>query len=667
MYRLRMLYGGIVLFALFILVGCSSSPTILQIGDEKISLEEYERLYERNVGNREVALKSSLEDREKFLQLLTNYKLKLRDAYDRNLLMEKDVQDELRDYRTSVATTFLVEREVTEPALRSMYERRKEELRASHILLRLDANASPEDTLKVWNRAMDIINQLNQGKNFTELAQAYSEDQSVSQNKGDLYFFTTGQMVPKFEDAAFALRVGEYTKRPVRTQFGYHIIKLTDRQPAVYTISVSHIMIATRGADSVALDSAFHKIRGIHDSLKAGHDFAALAKQFSEDPGSAPRGGTLGSFSRRRFVQEFEEVAFRLKPGQISDIVKTQFGYHIIKCDSVRPIPPYSAMRNELQRIYQSYRYNDDYNTYISGLRNRYKYSRNNDVLREFFAQVDSTKLPRDTAWAVNVSDNARKKIALTVGTRTVSVDSLITLFSTRDDFKNTAITSGSLATQVDKIGERLVLELASIGLEDRYPEFNSLMKEFQDGVVLYKAEQLEVWNKIAVKEDRMRAFYEDRKDQYPLPNRVEFVEISTDSQRLATRFVNELKKGRILDTLVVRSKGKLEKNSRGLIAVSTDTLSELAWKHEPGSIVGPIQHKNRYVVLQVVKKDPARFKTFEEASAELSTAFQDYEAKRLEREWLERLRAKYPVVQHSELLPRAFLVPSANTSDTGG
>jgi len=667
MHWLQALYGGIILFALSTAVGCSSSPTILQVGDEIITLEEYEQFYERNVGNREAALKSTLEDREKFLQLLTNYKLKLRDAYDRNLLMERDVQDELRDYRASVAATFLVEREVTEPALRAMYERRKEELRASHILLRLDANASPEDTLKVWNRAMEIINQLNQGKDFAELAQTHSEDQSVAQNKGDLYYFTTGQMVPKFEDAAYALRVGEYTKRPVRTQFGYHIIKLTDRRPAVYTISVSHIMIATRGADSVALDSALQKIRKIHDSLRRGEDFATLARQVSEDPGSAPRGGSLGSFSRRRFVQEFEEVAFTLKPGQISDIVKTQFGYHIIKCDSIRPLPPYADMRPELQRIYQSYRYNDDYNAYLHGLKNRFQYSRNNTALQEFYSQLDTTKLPRDSAWAVNVSADVRRQVALTAGPRAITVDSLITALSSRDELKNTAITSNNFLSQVDKVGERIVLELASVGLEDRYPDFKSLMKEFQDGVVLYKAEQLEVWNKIEVNEDRMRAFYEERKEQYPLPNRVEFIEVSTDSQRLATRFINDLKKGRILDTLVARSKGKLEKTSRGLIAVNTDTLSELAWKSEPGSTIGPLLYKNRYVVLHVVKKDPARFKTFDEASAELSTAFQDYEAKRLEREWLERLRTKYPVIQHTELLPKAFTVSGEGASGGGG
>jgi peptidyl-prolyl cis-trans isomerase SurA len=655
-----------IVICVLLVCGCSPSVTILEIGEEKLSLEEYERLYERNVGNREAAQQSSLEEREKFLNLLTNYKLKLRDAYDRNLLMEKDVQDELSDYRTSVATTFMVEREVTEPGLRAMYERRKEELRARHILLRADPNASGEDTMKVWNRAMDLIRQLDEGKDFAELAEANSEDPSASQNKGDLYYFTTGQMVPPFEDAAYSLRINEYTERPVRTQFGYHIIKLTDRKPTVYSISVGHIMISTRGADSAAQETALEKIRALQDSLKAGQDFATLARNHSEDPGSAPRGGSLGSFSRRRFVQDFEEVAFTLKPGEISDIVKTQFGYHLIKCDDIRPLPPYPELRTELQRTYQSYRYNDDYNAYMGRLKNRTGYAHNDKVLQEFWTQVDTTKLPRDSAWAANVSEDVRRKTAITVGSRTVTIDALISALSTRDDLKNTPITSSNFSSQIGKVGERVVLEVASIGLEDRYPEFKSLMKEFQDGVVLYKAEQLEVWNKIEVTEERLRAFYEERKDQHPLPNRVEFVEVSTDSQRLARRFANDLKKGRILDTLVARSKGKLQKTSRGLIAADTDTLTKLAWNGAAGSIIGPLQHNKRHVVMRVVKKDPARNKTFEEASAEISTAFQDYEAKRLEHEWLERLREKYPVVQHKDHLVQAFNTSSGHTTASG-
>lgn len=638
--------------------GCSpTSPTLVQLGDEKITLQEFEEMYERNVGTRDTAQRTSIEEREKFLDLLINYRLKLRDAYARNLLHDNDVQDELRDYRSSVARTFMIEREIVEPGIQKMYERRKEELRASHILFRLNPNASPADTLAAWNRALDIIKQLDEGKDFGMLAAEQSEDQSARQNRGDVYYFSGGHMVPQFEDAAFGLKVGQYTKQPVRTQFGYHIIKLTDRKPAVYTIGASHIMISTRATtnDTAGVDSALLKIRALQDSLKAGHDFATLARNHSQDPGSARRGGALGHFSRRRFVQEFEEAAFKLKPGEISDVVKSPFGYHIIKCDEVRPLPPLEEIRTEIQRIYQSYRYNDDYQAYLNRLKLRVGFSMDDGAIQEFAAQLDTTKTPGDSLWAESVTPAVRKKTVLTVGHQALSVDSLISLLSTKDEYKKTTLTLPMLVSHVEKIGEQMVLEAASIGLEDRYPEFKRLMKEFQDGVVLYKAEQMEVWNNIAVTDERLRSFYEERKHLYPLPDRVEFIEVSTDSQRLAARFISDLKRGRILDTLIARSKGKLTKTNRGFIPADTDTLSRLAWNSSEGSILGPVWHNGKHVVVQVIRKDAARYKTFEEVSAELSTAFQDQEAKRLEREWLERLRQRYPVVRHPEFLGKAF------------
>lgn len=646
--------------------GCSPKTgdlLLLEVGSEKIPLREYEQFYERNVGSWDAAQKSSLEEREKFLDLLTNYKLKLRDAYARNLLNEPDVQAELRDYQASVATTFFVDRELTEPALHIMYERRKEEIRASHILLRLSPNAAPVETLKVWNRAIDIIKQINDGKDFGTLAAEVSEDPSARMNLGDLGYFTAGQLVKPFEDAVYALQVGKVAAQPARTQFGYHIIKLYDRKPSVYTVNASHILISTRGRrdDSLSVDSAFQKIRLIRDSIKAGVSFADLARRHSEDPGTAVVGGNLGFFQRRRFIPEFEQAAFALQPGEISDIVTTKFGYHLIKCDDVRSVPPYPEIRSELLQIYQRFRYNEEYRKFVDDLRRKFTFTRHENTLHELIPYIDSTRVPSDSLWAVKVPWDIRQKGILSVGERTITVDSLLAMMSSRADFRNVSLKPENIPLHVDKIGDFLVLETASTNLEERYPDFKSLMKEFQDGVVLYKAEQQEVWNKLEVNEEKLNAFYTERRDQYTFPDRIEMVEISTEKESLALKIRAEIEKGRNIDTVIARSKrkgGKIEKNTRGLIAADTDELTKKAWTNPDeigGSFVGPVHYKNRYVLLKVLKKDAARKKTFEEASTEVSTAFQDYEAKRLEREWLERLRQQYPVAQHKEHLAKAF------------
>jgi len=642
--------------------GCNPQQNdilLLEVGPDKVSLREYERFYERNAGAWETARKSSLEDREKFLDLLTNYKLKLRDAYTRNLVNEPDVQAELREYRTNVATTYLVDRELTEPALRTMYDRRKDDLRASHILIRLNPNPTPEETLKAWNHTMDIIKQLRGGKDFGSLAEQYSEDPSARSNRGDLSYFTAGQMVTPFEEAVYDLKVGEFTPRPVRSNFGYHIIKLVDRKPTTYSVNISHIMISTkgRGVDSLGRDIALEKIRMVQDSLRAGRDFAALAQKYSEDPGTASRGGNLGFFPRRRLPQEFEDAAFKLKPGEMSDIVKTKFGYHIIKCEEIKTLPPYEELRSELQKTYQQYRYTEEYRKFVDRLRENLRFKRHEDVLGKLIPYIDSTKTPSDSLWAVNVPSDMRRNVIISVDKREITVDSLIAIMSNRADFRDASLTPANFPLQVDKVGDFLVLEAASAGLEDRYPEFKALMKEFQDGVLLYKAEQLEVWNKITVDSTKLKSFFADRRNQYTYPDRIEMIEISADAEKIAAKIRKDVQRGRNIDAVIARLKGagKPEKKSRGLIAANADELTKEAWASTAGKVIGPVRYQNRFVVLKVIKKDPAREKTFEEAAPEVSTAFQDYESKRLQNEWLEQLRKQYPVVQHREILHQAF------------
>src|SRR5262249_7759349 len=179
---------------------------------------------------------------ERFLDLLTNYKLKLQDAYDRNLMNDTDIVRELREYRGSLSSTYILDKEVTEPGLRQLYDRRKEEIRAAHILMRLGADDSHQDTLTAFTKATDVIRRLKAGEGFDSLCQLFSDDPGSKSANGDLYFFTGGQMVTPFENAAYGMKVGETSTVPVRTAFGYHILRILDRGPARGSIKVSHIM-----------------------------------------------------------------------------------------------------------------------------------------------------------------------------------------------------------------------------------------------------------------------------------------------------------------------------------------------------------------------------------------------------------------------------------------
>lgn len=655
-----------ILLTTILLIGCSpknSELIVAKVGDNPITLGEYEKFYSRNAGGLDAAKKSTLPEREDFLNLLLKYKLKLQDAYDKNLMSDPEIVTELAEYRTSLASTFLLERELIEPNIKKLYDRNKEEIRASHILIRCDINASPEDTLNAYNKAAGIIDSLKKGVEFEKLAVEFSEDPSAQQNKGDIYFFTSGQLVPQFEDAAYSMKTGEISKTPVRTSFGYHIIKVTDKNNSVGTIKVRHIMarFATPNkVDSSDSASAYSRILAVQDSLKKGLDFDTLAVKLSEDGGSAQNGGDLGYFSRRRWIQPFDEAAFKLKIGEVSNIIQTPYGFHILKCDDIKSIQTYEEMKPELQKNFQSQRYNNAYSEFIANIKKEFNYSFDEKVFNNFLSYLDTTQTTSDSSWAESVPAEVRNSLIMNVGSRTIKVDSVIEILSNRQDFKGVSLRKSDLSSRIDRIGDLVVMEERSKNLETIYPEFKSLMREYQDGVVLYKAEQTEIWNKLAVSDTNLREYFDANRDKFVFPDRVDFSEIFVKSDSLANQISKQLQEGGDFSALAEEYNEDDElKNKKGihsLISVDEDELAQLAWEMEIGSISQPILNEDDgYSIIKVISKDPAHQKTFEEAGVEVSNAFQESIQKQLEKEWLDRIKSKYPVSTYPEVLTKAF------------
>ncbi len=650
---------------MFLLIGCSpktSELIVAKYGDNVVKLGEYEKFYTRNIGGLEAAKKSTQKEREDFLNLLMKYKLKLQDATDKNLIADPEIIKELDEYRTSLASTYMLEKELVEPSLKKLYQRTTEEIRASHILFRVDMTSPPEDTLKAYTKAMEIIDRLKKGEDFGKLASEFSEDPSAKENFGDIYYFTSGQLVPEFEDAVYEMKIGEISQKPVRTAFGYHIIKVTDRQPAKGSIRIRHIMARfnSQQPDSADSASAYLRIVEVLDSLKAGADFHALAVSKSEDGGSSANGGDLGFFQRRRWVQPFDEAAFKLKAGEISNIVRTPYGFHILKCEEQKPIPTYEEMKPEIQRNFQAQRYNNAYNEYISNLKKTFHFSIDENVANLFISELDSTQTTSDSGWDATVGEDIRKMILIKVGTQSVNVDSVINMLTDRQDFQDTPLKKNELMKRFERIGELALLAENSKNLETRFPDFKNLMQEYQDGVVLYKAEQLEVWNKLTISDSLLQEYFNNNREKFKLPNRVDYSEIVVESDSLANEILKQLRDGesfeKLADQYNEEPELKANKGSRGLKSIEEDEIASMCWDMEVGWISQPILNEDGgYSIIKVNSKEPSRAKTFEEAGVDVSNAFQEYQQKQLEAEWLEKIKAKYPVQLFPEHLQKAF------------
>lgn len=770
----------VVVIALVFLSGCSpkaGETVVATVGDTPITLREYENLMLKSSGGPEEVAASTPGEREEFLRLMTNFRLKLKDAYASGLERRPEIQAEIRQYRGSLAQSFLTEREVTAPGVRRLFERRNEEIRASHILISLPPQVSPEDSAMAYAKAADVIRRLQAGAVFGDLAAEISQDPSVAQNRGDLYYFTAGQMVPPFEDAVYAMKTGEITTTPVRTPYGLHIVKVTDRKPAPGEVQCSHIMVRFDRQDPAPEDTlaAFEKIRALEDSLRQGADFSGLAQRHSQDPGSAARGGDLGWFGRRRWVQAFDEVALTLTPGQTSGIVRTIYGYHLIRCFDARPPKPFAEAEKDVQQMYQQVRFQDDFRAYTNRLRQENGYALNAPAAERFFSSLDSTKTMRDTAWASGIEPDLAREWLLRFTGRTITVDSAVAVMRNRPDFVNTSLRRSSMQQALDKVADQLVFEVKAGELEGRSPDFASLMKEYSEGILLYQVEQDRVWNRIAVTDSALQGYFGAHREDFRHPDRANIgvlrmandslaslahhrllaatpphTLVREDSLRMARPYLHEVKftkrspavppsarpvfaafveemrtdpalritatayhdtagpkspseklamarlkavrdllvktlradDGRVAtqtkipprgtaDTTLARLMSVVNVELGGrrphvlgfaddqLLPVDADERAARADSLAPGTWSAPFLYEGAVHLVRLNRKEPSRLKTFEEAGTEVSSAFQEYESKRLEREWLERLRAQYPVTTNPAALQQAF-VPAA-------
>jgi peptidyl-prolyl cis-trans isomerase SurA len=650
-------------FAL-VIAGCASheSAVIATIGGDKIRLDEFNAMFAKNNGGTEAALKASREDKEKFLELYLKFRLKVKDAYVRGYQNDPDVRAELEDYRRNLAMSYLIDKEISGPSLQRMYDRRLVELRASHILIHLPSNPIPPDTFKAYTTAMKIIDSLKTGRSFEELALNNSQDPSVSNNKGDLYYFTSGAMVPEFEEAAYSVQAGTVVPFPVRTQFGYHVIKVTERHPNPGTIRVSHIM-RRLVPQSTREDSlkALNALQGALDSLKHGGKFPDLAKDFSDDKFSSERGGDLGFIARRRTVQEFDNAAFKLKAGEISGIVKTKYGFHLIQVNEIKPVPSFAEMEEELKKSYQQYRFQPEYDAYVNALKKEYKFAQSSEAAAAWNSSLDTAKTTSDANWDSSFSAMTRAKELFSFAGGKITVDSALHLVKANTELRGLPFSSSATSAKIfDKISNNLVMDHKARSMESHYQDFAKIMKEYEEGIMLFKAEQNEVWNKVSVNDSAMHMYFDANRAKYTWPDRVNIQEIFVATDSIAKVVTFLLKKQKLpFDSVAAQYNTRQSTNAKrgewGMNPATTNALTQRGWNMKEGEVSEYFPYEKGFSIIKMLERDHARDKTFAEAGSELSGAFQEYESKRLENEWYESLKKMFPISTNTELLKNSL------------
>lgn len=624
-----------------------NDPVLMSVGNRKIRKSEFEAVYHKNNKNTPGDEKALNE----YLELYINFRLKVAEAEELGLDTTEAFKTELKGYRTQLAQPYLTDNEVTEQLIQEAYERSKYDIKASHILVKVDENALPKDTLAAYNKALKIRERILKGEDFAKVAREVSDDPSAKDNGGNLGYFTALQMVYPFENAAYNTKVGEVSM-PVRTRFGYHILKVFDKREARGQILTAHIMASTRGmqtaADSLA---AKQKLEEILVKLNQGVDFAELAKQFSDDPGSASKGGQLPWFGTGKMVPEFEEAAFQLKNnGDISPIIQTKFGFHIIKRLDYKPLPPFEEMKAELkQKIAKDSRSQKSRESFIARVKKEYGFKENLKHRDEFIKVIDSTFYKGE--WKAEKAAKLNKEL-FSIGNKKYTQTDFAKFIETQQNAQAPKDFKLLIENLYRSFTDKAVIDYEDEQLENKYVDFRNLINEYRDGILLFELTDKKVWSKAVKDTAGLEAFYKANKQNYMWGERIEADIFYCKDEAVAAKtrklVQKQLKKGYNTDDIL-----------KQINADSQLNLKIVSGKFSKGDnkIIDSIEHvtgltknqniDNQIVFVNIKRKIAPEPKTLKEARGIVTAEYQN----QLEKEWLNELKSKYKVEVNYDVL----------------
>jgi peptidyl-prolyl cis-trans isomerase SurA len=646
-----------LILPILFLVSCTTEHSkiiVAEFGNNNITMEEFEKDYAKNSGGFENAKKDSITAYKNFLDLFVNYKMKLRDAEVRGYGKDADMQKEFDDYKANIGTTLFLEKEFYEPNLKALYERRKTEYRASHIFLNEDSTRNKQQTEAF---AKELIARLAKGEDFAKLAAQYSKDIYTAKDGGDVYYQVAGKIkIPALEDALYALEAGQVYPEPVWSGYGYHVLKVTDKRPRRAAIKVSHIMVqyndSTGKADTAR---ALGLIKEYEGKLKAGEDFGTLAKKYSADKASGANNGDIGFIDHSMMVKEFDEAAFKLKPGEISPIVKTRYGFHIIKLTEEKPYPQYADDRETLKGLFQETRYKLEYVKFTGKLLKDLNFVVNADTKKKVLGNSDTLKIGIDYPTS-KLKAVAGSEAIFSYGAKNISVDSLFYFIKRKAEGSPQRMDERTLDEFITQYSQDLVIRDKAMSFDLVNPEFSSLMKEYRNGMYLFKILDEEVWSRINIDSVATKNFWDKNKSKFQWGNRVEFKETHVAADSIMKKITSSLSSGISFDTLYTkynqRSGFENKPGYYGLVDVEYNQLAKEANKLvKPGDVSKPFEFENAFSIVKLIKKETARLKSFDEAKAESASMLQDAESKRLETEYLNKLKNLYkPKLNYDEL-----------------
>lgn len=503
--------------SLFLLAGMSvfaseRDSVVMTVAGKPVTVDEFLFMAKKNGA---VDL-SNPKEKDSFVELYKNFKLKVADAEAAGLDKTSSFSEELSEYRSQLTSEFLSDEEGEEREVKAEFDRMRYMVECSHILFRLPAQTVSKDTAAVYQKALAAYQRIQAGEDFEKVGRdcVAADQQGVAYEY--VYRLLPMQTVKAFENVVFTMPEGSVTA-PVRTKLGFHLIKLHARLENPGKIKVAHILLPYP-KDASASDSlrVREEAGRIYQELKAGADFAEYAKTYSGDPGSAQKGGVLPAFNPGSMVREFEEAAYRLtKPGELSEPVATKFGYHIIRLIEPASKPDYEQEKKRLKRLMaQGERNFELYHSFDEKLKQEYGYHLYQDAYDELQALCNDY-FP--TSEAFYEKAKVLDKPLFVLNGKEVLQNEFATYIQ-RCPFSTKTYSGDFMKEVFDLFVRELATSYERENLQRKHPDFDLLMNEYRDGILLFEISNRKVWNKPAGEQKALEeAWIKELESKYPV------------------------------------------------------------------------------------------------------------------------------------------------------
>lgn len=644
---------------LFLLAGKEPKDTTLfTYGTKKVTTKEF---YKGFTKNKHKDSSTSEAEVAEYLELYKKFKLKVQDAYDQGLDTTEGFIAELATYRKQIAKPYLTDKVVNDKLVNEAYERLKYEVKASHILVFSRPDASPEDTLKAYNKMLEVRKEIESGTiTFDNAALKYSEDPSAQDNMGSLGYFTAFQMIYEFENHAFNTAVGKVSA-VFRTEFGYHIVKVYDKRLSQGDITIRQIKIELNpNPNSEEIAETEAKINEVYRKLQAGEKFIALVQQYSEDASSVIKNGELPPFSMTspRYPENFKNTAFALKyDGEYSKPIQTATGFHIFQRVSLKSIDSLSKMRGTiLSRISRDSRQYRNTLAVYQRAKKIYKFKENKKYPAILKKSIDSSLLKGE------FNPDSAKMVSKSFKSVLFSLSKVKKSFTVADFaiwLKEVQKPSSSyaLSSIADNYYQayrlQTIMSYYESDLENINDTFAALYKEYKEGILLFTLTDKKVWSKSVEDTAGIKDYYNQNSDKYVFKDRFEATIYRCANKSIAESLKRDLEAGLTLDSIMKKHNklnplnvsnpmsGKYEQGNN----IYANLLFSSGVKDQKYMIFEDPKVPGSYVVIQVHKFIPSVKKTLNEARGSVMSDYQAY----LEKAWLETLMAKYPIIVNKE------------------